>query len=955
MPFLVDSVTMEVNRHGLTLHLIVHPVVRVERARGRRARSGSRRHGARTRPRANRSSTSRSTAAPTRRRSRRSPPRSTACSTTCAPRSTTGSRWRAKAREIAAELDRRAAAVPADEVREGLAFLAGSPTTTSRSSATAATTSSPTTARTRCASSPGPGSASCADRDARTSGELRGAAAASCGRYARGRELLVLTKANSRSTVHRPGYLDYVGVKRFDAAGQVVRRAPLPRASTPRRLSRRPGRDPAAAPQGRAVIERAGLPPASHAGKALSTSSRPIRATSCSRSTSDELFEHRDRHPAARRAPALAPVRAPRPLRALLLLPRLRAARPLQHRAARADAGAPDARLRRHQRPSSTCSSPSRCSRASASRRAHVARRKMPDGRRARARSASSPQRAAPLGGRPAARRWSTRCGEARGNALYRSYRRRVPGGVPRGRRRARDAVADIERWRASSPTRRSAAALPAARGAAAARCASSCSGAASRCRSPTACRCSRTWGCGCSTSGPTRSTPRTREPVWIHDFGARSRRRRASTSTRVERAVRGGVRPRSGAATVENDGFNRLVLVARARRRGEIVGAARLRQVPAADRLPLQPGVHRADARRASGDRAPAGRALRAALRPGTAPTRRCAARSVAAADRAGARRGSRASTRTASCAGSCALIQATLRTNYYQRATPTGGRKTVPVVQARSAEGARAAGAAADVRDLRLLAALRGRAPARRQGRARRAALVRPAARTSAPRCSGLMKAQKVKNTVIVPVGSKGGFVLKRAPAGADRDALLKEGIACYQMFMRGLLDVTDNIVAATRSCRRRTSCATTATIRTSWSRPTRARRRSPTSRTACRAEYGFWLGDAFASGGSAGYDHKKMGITARGAWECVKRHFREIGHRHADAATSPSPASATCRATCSATACCCRGTSGSSPRSTTATSSSTPSPIAARASPSASGCSSCRARPGPTTTRS
>ena len=101
----------------------------------------------------------------------------------------------------------------------------------------------------------------------------------------------------------------------------------------------------------------------------------------------------------------------------------------------------------------------------------------------------------------------------------------------------------------------------------------------------------------------------------------------------------------------------------------------------------------------------------------------------------------------------------------------------------------------------------------------------------------------------------------------------------------------------------------------------------------------EYGFWLGDAFASGGSTGYDHKKMGITARGAWESVKRHFRELGHDVQDEDVHAWSASATCPATCSATGCCCRGTSAWSGPSTTATSSSTPTPIAARASTSAS----------------
>ena len=140
------------------------------------------------------------------------------------------------------------------------------------------------------------------------------------------------------------------------------------------------------------------------------------------------------------------------------------------------------------------------------------------------------------------------------------------------------------------------------------------------------------------------------------------------------------------------------------------------------------------------------------------------------------------------------------------------------------------------------------------------------------------GLMKAQMVKNAVIVPVGSKGGFVVKCPPAGG-RDALIAEGIACYKLLMCGLLDLTDNfhgaeivppvdvvrrdpddpylVVAADKGTATFSDIANGVSI-----------------------DYGFWLGDAFASGGSVGYDHKAMGITAKGAWEAVKRHFREIG---------------------------------------------------------------------------
>ncbi|MEI2826180.1 MAG: NAD-glutamate dehydrogenase domain-containing protein [Dermatophilaceae bacterium] len=142
------------------------------------------------------------------------------------------------------------------------------------------------------------------------------------------------------------------------------------------------------------------------------------------------------------------------------------------------------------------------------------------------------------------------------------------------------------------------------------------------------------------------------------------------------------------------------------------------------------------------------------------------------------------------------------------------------------------------------------------------------------------GLVKAQMVKNAVIVPTGSKGGFFAKQLPDPAvDRDAWLAEGIGSYQVFISGLLDLTDNRVGDTIVP------------------PSNVVRHDPDDSylvvaadkgtasfsdyaNAMAQTYGFWLDDAFASGGSAGYDHKGMGITARGAWESVKRHFRELG---------------------------------------------------------------------------
>jgi glutamate dehydrogenase len=140
------------------------------------------------------------------------------------------------------------------------------------------------------------------------------------------------------------------------------------------------------------------------------------------------------------------------------------------------------------------------------------------------------------------------------------------------------------------------------------------------------------------------------------------------------------------------------------------------------------------------------------------------------------------------------------------------------------------------------------------------------------------GLMKAQVVKNTVIVPTGAKGGFVPKHLPVG-DREAVVAEAIECYKIFISGLLDLTDNIVngkiVPPRQVVRRDSDDPYLVVAADKGTATFSDIANGLS-----LEYGFWLDDAFASGGSAGYDHKKMGITARGAWEAVRRHFREQG---------------------------------------------------------------------------
>ncbi len=142
------------------------------------------------------------------------------------------------------------------------------------------------------------------------------------------------------------------------------------------------------------------------------------------------------------------------------------------------------------------------------------------------------------------------------------------------------------------------------------------------------------------------------------------------------------------------------------------------------------------------------------------------------------------------------------------------------------------------------------------------------------------GLVKAQQVKNAVIVPVGSKGGFYPKALPDRSDREAFMAEGQEAYKVFLRGLLDITDNIVEDQVSRPDQVVCWDEEDPYLVVAADKGTATFSDMANAVAQDEYDFWLGDAFASGGSAGYDHKKMGITARGAWVSVQRHFREMG---------------------------------------------------------------------------
>jgi glutamate dehydrogenase len=220
-------------------------------------------------------------------------------------------------------------------------------------------------------------------------------------------------------------------------------------------------------------------------------------------------------------------------------------------------------------------------------------------------------------------------------------------------------------------------------------------------------------------------------------------------------------------------------------------------------------------------------------------------------------------------------AVVQATLRTNYYQRRDDGGLKPTIALKLDSTA-----------IAELPLPRPHREifiYAPAFEAVHLRGGKIARGGLRWSDRRDDfrteilGLMKAQQVKNTVIVPVGAKGGFVLKRPPAA--REAFMAEGVARYKEMIASLLDITDNLVEGRlvppKDVVRRDGDDPYLVVAADKGTATFS-----DYANAVAAEYKFWLGDAFASGGSAGYDHKKMAITARGAWESVKRHFRELG---------------------------------------------------------------------------
>ena len=864
MPFLVDSVQMEVLRQGLAVNLIAHPVVTVRRdAAGRRLALAGNGEGEGSRESLMHFEVERVADA-----ARRNALAADLARVLADVRAVVGD-WapmRAKMLEVMAELERGPLPLAADDVaetREFLAWLADNHFTF---------------VGYRChdlverddgvglAIVPGTGLGILRERSGETHSASFAQLPAALRAKAKARDLVVITKSNSRSTVHRPGYLDYIGIKRFDGAGNVCGEHRFLGLYTSMAYSVKPADIPLLRRKVGRGLEQTGFAPQSHSARSL--------ANILETYPRDELIQVGEAD-LARTVLGILKLEGRQRFRmflrhdlyerfvtCLLYAPRERYTTELRRRwqAILVDAfrgtGSEFAVLLSE----------------SALVRVLVTVRTQPGD--IPAYDADDLERRLTA----AMRRWEddlagalTRAlGEGQGGPLYHRYAAAFPAAY-REDFPARSAVPDIALVESALATGRAAISLYRPVDAAPTSLRFKLVRSGGPVPLSNALPMLERMGLTVIEERPYRVSPEGAERVWIHDYGLV-----APETDADHEEVRGLFEDaflRVFEGTVENDGFNRLVLAARLSADEVVVLRAYgryLRQIG----FPLsQSFIEQTLAAHAG-----IARMLVALYRARFDPE---AADADVATRQANAIR--TALERVANLSEDrvlrqyLALIEATLRTSFWR--TDAEGRRRAYL--SFKFDPARVPGlpAPAPLYEIWVYAP-RFEGIHLRGGKVARGGL-RWSDRPEDFRTEvlGLMKAQMVKNIVIVPVGSKGGFVLKRAPSPADRDAYLKEGVACYQDYLRALLDLTDNRVAG------------------AIVPPPQVRRHDPDDpylvvaadkgtasfsdyANAVSAEYGFWLADAFASGGSAGYDHKRMGITARGAWEAVKRHFREMG---------------------------------------------------------------------------
>ncbi len=868
MPFLVDSVTMEVNRHGLTLHLIIHPLVLVDRAAdGTLKGLGS--DGA-------------------------AASRLESFIHVEIDRVTDGAQMEALATDVArvlgdvrlavgdwtamndrvlsvvAEHESHPPPIPREQLDEGCAFL--------RWLADAHFTflgyrrHELVTVKGQDALKIVPDSSLGILRE----GAVKDVSASFAAlppevrAYARLPELLVITKSTARSTVHRPGYLDYIAVKRFDAKGQVTGEDRFLGLFTSTAYSANPSEIPLLRRKTADVVTRAGLTPGSHAGKALINILANYPRDELFQIGEDDLLNT-----------AIAILHLGERQRFRLLVRRDRFERFLSC-LIYAPRETYTTELRQKWQAILTEAFNGSSSEfnvnlsESALARIHITVRTTPgkipdfDLRELEARLVAS------------ARRWDDdlkgalieASGEARGNELHRQFGHGFPAGY-REEIAARAAVPDIEMMAKLSPDRPLGMTLYRPLEAAPGTLRFKIFHLGEPVTLSDSLPMLEHMGLKVLDEHPHRVAPQGMSPISIHDFGLMTTIPDTEVEVDALNQVFEDAFGRIFRGEVESDDFNRLVVAARIPAEEIVVlraYAKYMRQIG----FPLS----QAFIEGTLASHADIAGALVALFKTRFDPAQ-------------GAGSGSRAAEQQRAIEAMLehvdnlsedrvlrqylALILATNRTNFWRRDASSARRTFLSF----KFDPFKVPGLPEPKPMFEIFVySTRFEGVHMRGGKVARGGL-RWSDRPEDFRTEvlGLVKAQMVKNTVIVPVGSKGGFVLKRAPAATDREAFMNEGVACYKDYLRGLLDLTDNRVGETIVP------------------PPQVKRHDPDDpylvvaadkgtatfsdfANGISKEYGYWLGDAFASGGSVGYDHKAMGITARGAWESVKRHFREMG---------------------------------------------------------------------------
>ncbi len=718
-------------------------------------------------------------------------------------------------------------------------------------------------------------------------------------RLAREKSLLTLTKANSRATVHRPAYLDYVGVKRFDADGEVVGEWRFLGLYTHTAYSASPSEIPVLRRKAQRVVERSGLPLGSHDHKALVEILETYPRDELFQISEDELVETAlgILHLGERRRVRLFVRRDAfgRFLSCLVYLPRerfdTRNRQRIQEILQRALSG-------------TSIDYTTRVS-DSVLARLHVV--------------VYTEQGAAPdfdiaeIEARLAAatRAWtddlrdalSEQLGEARAGPLFERFGEAFPGAY-REDFTARQAVHDIERIERLDTDGDLGMSLYVPLESTLDHLAFKLVRSGRPILLSDVLPLLENMGVRVSDERPYEVKPPGGPSVWIYDFGLRHDGAAELHADDVRETFQDAF-ARTWRGEAENDGFNRLVLSARLTAREITILRAIAKYLRQAGstfsqtymedalfahseiargivelfRLRLDPVLVGAGSESAEADSDPAKIPEGGRLR----------GHDAASSDRAESN--ARTLERELESAidavesldedrilrGFLRVVRAVLRTNYFQ--TDAGGQAKAYLSLKLDPD------LVPDLPEPRPMFEVFVYSPRVEAVHLRGGKVARGGIRWSDRRedfrteVLGLMKAQTVKNAVIVPVGAKGGFVVKRPPAAGDRVALLEEVVECYRTFMRGLLDVTDSIAAGR-------VVPPADVVRHDEDDPYLVVAADKGTATfsdianAVSVEYDYWLGDAFASGGSAGYDHKQMGITARGAWESVKRHFRELG---------------------------------------------------------------------------